>query len=151
MALYGPASWRNYEQLQEFWGSAFDYLGPAASRSTVVGGDFNLGLAENDKEIGRTSAWTKCADPFYRGFEQIGYVDAWRSLNTTTREYSYYPPKLRPTHTPHGRRIDHIFVSPRARSSIARCYYDHSFRDAGQSTLDHSGLVLEIAASGPAA
>ena len=95
-------------------------------------GDFNTGrhfLDERAKTF-------YCAEYFDR-LENLGWVDAWRSRNEGTKEFSWF------SNAGNGFRIDHAFVSSDLNKRIQSVTYDHSVREAGLS--DHSALVVDVA------
>lgn len=147
MALYGPATWKSLARHDAFWTAVIEYLASNANRDLLVSGDFNLGNAEADNEIGLTSNWKRFADPYYQKLTDLRFVDAWRQQHgADAREYSYYPHKRSGGKEPHGRRLDHLFVSANLAPRLAACSYDHGARtsESGKADSDHSAIQVDI-------
>lgn len=104
--------------------------GLAASPSVLMG-NFNTGKHLVDEE-GETFE----ASGLFARLEASGWVDAWRALHPTGREYSWYG------HGGNGYRIDHAFISRPSLSRLVRTEYIQSFRLEGLS--DHAGLLVEV-------
>ena len=147
MALYGPANWSDSELHGAFWRDALAYLKQKAAKDMLVSGDFNIGHSAEDNQIGSTSAWKRSADPYYREFVNAGFVDAWRKQHgSSAREYSYFPGRRTSGKEPHGRRLDHVFVSAGLASRIKACRYDHTARELTKDRRDsdHSALLIDL-------
>lgn len=94
-------------------------------------GDFNTGNNDLDKD----PKGTKFVGPEMPGrLIASGYVDVWRSLHPTVREYSWFS---RPGDN--GFRLDYIYATPEYAGRVRACEFDHEPRLAGET--DHSGLV----------
>jgi exonuclease III len=98
----------------------------------ILIGDFNAGRHHLDEE-GRTFTCTHLLGRL----AALGYLDAWRRLHPTSRQYSWY------SHEGGGFRIDHAFLSAPLAPRLTACWYSHNERESGLS--DHSALVLELA------
>lgn len=97
----------------------------------LVLGDFNTGLHYID-EVGKTFA---CAESF-ESLKDVGLVDAWRTRNPVTKEFSWFSSQG------NGFRIDHAFCSELIDQMISTIEYVHKPRE--MKITDHSALVLEI-------
>ncbi|MBU9763551.1 exonuclease III [Mycobacterium sp. TNTM28] len=94
-------------------------------------GDFNTGNNDLDKD----PRGTKFVGPQMPGrLIGSGYIDVWRSLHPTDREYSWFS---RPGDN--GFRLDHLYATPEIAQRVKACEFDHAPRLAGET--DHSGLV----------
>lgn len=112
-----------------YWEALID----RARRSEVdlLIGDFNTGNNDLDKD----PRGTRFVGPEMPGrLIASGYVDVWRSLHPTVREYSWFS---RPGDN--GFRLDYIYATPEYAGRIRTCEFDHEPRLAGET--DHSGLV----------
>lgn len=97
-------------------------------------GDFNTGNNDLDKD----PKGTKFIGPEMPGrLIASGYVDVWRSLHPTVREYSWFS---RPGDN--GFRLDYIFATPELARRVTSCEFDHAPRLADET--DHSGLVASL-------
>jgi exonuclease III len=107
-------------------------LNPNVFRSpSMLIGDFNTGKPYVDEA--RDTFF--CSEHFTR-LEQVGWVDVWRHLFPTKREYTWYSTRG------NGFRIDHAFVSPTLLPKVRRVAYSHKERESGDS--DHSLLMVDI-------
>ena len=101
----------------------------------VAVGDWNTGDMPLDKEdAGRPFSCT----PEYREMKELGFEEAWRSLNSDGREYTWR------SHQGNGFRIDHAFISPPLRSRLLEARYSHRERD--EKISDHSLMIVDFAA-----
>ncbi len=97
----------------------------------VLIGDLNAGRHYLDEE-GATFTCTRLLGEL----ATMGYVDAWRKLNSGEREFSWF------SHEGKGFRIDHALVSASLAVHVKACWYSHSERERDLS--DHSMMVLEL-------
>ena len=97
----------------------------------LIMGDFNTGKHHTDEQ-GATFYGAKYLDQV----ESIGYTDAWRFLNGSRTEYSWYSSRG------NGFRIDHAFVNKPLLPLLMACFYSHRERERGIS--DHSILVVDL-------
>jgi exodeoxyribonuclease-3 len=105
-----------------------DWLqGPA-----IIIGDWNTGRHREDEP----TASFYCADCF-DALLDAGWIDAWRSRNVESREYSWY------SNVGNGFRIDHALVSPMLDTLIRDVRYSHHERL--ERWTDHSALIVDVA------
>jgi exodeoxyribonuclease-3 len=95
-------------------------------------GDFNTGRHYADEK-----GATFVAADLFGSLEQTGWLDAWRHLQPTAREFSWY------SSAGNGFRIDHAFLSAPAVPRLREAFYDHTARESGLS--DHSALLVRMA------
>jgi exonuclease III len=93
-------------------------------------GDFNTGLKEDAQ-----------GTPFLCGeymetLLRSGWTDAWRSLNPSLQEYSWF------STAGNGFRLDHVFATQTAMHSITSVQFNHLARESGAS--DHSALLTTV-------
>lgn len=114
-----------------FW----DYvLAEASSRSEgpmLLVGDFNTGKHHID-EAGATFI----GPGNLAKLEALGFVDAWRHLHPSGREYTWF------SHAGNGFRLDYAFLSgslaPRLRAAA------HSEAERSSGATDHSALIVDF-------
>jgi exonuclease III len=68
---------------------------------------------------------------------ELGYVDAWRKLHPTGRDYSWT------NHNGTGTRVDYAFLSKWVAGRLAAAWYAHDEREAEVS--DHCPLIVDLA------
>ncbi|MEU5425172.1 endonuclease/exonuclease/phosphatase family protein [Streptomyces olivoreticuli] len=111
--------------------------GDAPSRRVVIG-DFNV---LEPGHVPRYSTFRVFEYDFYRWFDSVGYLDAFRELHPSVHEHSWVG------RTGDGYRYDHAFVSGSLRAAVHSCAYVHEPRHCAEPRLsDHSGLSLWLAA-----
>lgn len=103
-----------------------------ATTPTLIIGDFNTGKHYLDKE------GAKFIGPEnIERLESLGYIDAWRRLHPTGREYTWFSP------AGNGFRLDFAFLSPSLAPRLSAAKHIHETRL--DNITDHSALVIEIA------
>ena len=113
---------------------------------TFLGGDFNIcpkkidaadeSLLEND------AIYTTDIKNFYKKIINLGYYDAFRSINPDIPGFTYwdYGQSFK---NDVGVRIDHFFLSPYALDKVNKIYVDKEPR-SWEKPSDHTPLVVEI-------
>ncbi|QZH57661.1 endonuclease/exonuclease/phosphatase family protein [Mycolicibacterium farcinogenes] len=115
-----------------YWEALID----RARRSEVdlLIGDFNTGNNDLDKD----PKGTKFVGPEMPDrLIASGYVDIWRALHPSVREYSWF---IRPGDN--GFRLDYIYAVPEFARRVRTCEFDHAPRLTRET--DHSGLVAVL-------
>ncbi len=125
---------KNGRRKREFWNAVLTMADLRRNEPYMLVGDFNTGKNGIDVE-GTPLDCQDCMD----AMEELGYVEAWRHLFPTQREYTWY------SQTGNGYRIDLAYLSPALRSQLLSARYSHGERVAGYS--DHSPLIVELAAN----
>lgn len=114
--------------------AVYEYLESASAslleRPCLILGDFNTGLRRIDEE----GATFIAADRF-QALLELGWIDAWRTLHPSAREYSWY------SNAGRGFRVDQVLASPAAMAHGVKAEYSHTERERRLS--DHSSLVIE--------
>lgn len=106
----------------------------ASSKTMVIiAGDLNTGVPFKD-EKGKSFY---CAEDFNQ-LQKEGVTDAWRLINHSVEEYSWY------SNHGNGFRIDHFLISNHFQSKVNACYYVHEARK--NKISDHSQMFLTIGA-----
>jgi exonuclease III len=102
----------------------------------LVTGDWNTGDFPLDKETpgGPLSCWRE-----FRRMKELGFDEAWRTLNGERREYTWR------SNRGTGFRIDHAFVSPGLGRRLVAAQYSHREREAKIS--DHSLMIVDLTAA----
>ncbi len=113
----------------------------------VLGGDYNVIPADED-----------CYDPIawqndaltrpesrsrFRALLNLGYTEAWRSLNKETHVYSFWDYQAGAWHKDNGIRIDHLLLSPQAADKLETCTIDKKPRGQAKAS-DHTPVWCEI-------
>ncbi len=70
---------------------------------------------------------------------ELGFEEAWRSLNGDKREYTWR------SNRGNGFRIDHAFLSRALRGRLIDARYSHRERDSKIS--DHSLMIVDFASA----
>lgn len=70
----------------------------------------------------------------------LGWIDAWRSLNPRVEEHSWY------SRYGNGFRLDQAWLSPPLAQYVRRATFDHSAR--AENLSDHSILLLDLDLTG---
>lgn len=119
---------------RQFWAGLQAAAQQYRNKPYLVTGDWNTGDFPFDKEH-PTRQFSCTAE--YRRLSELGFEEAWRSLNGDRLEFSWR------SNQGHGFRIDHAFVSAALRPRLVAARYSHAERTAGIS--DHSILIIELA------
>lgn len=113
----------------------FDFLVKYTTKNPnekiIITGDINTGKHYIDEE-GATFFHTD----YLVKLEQLGYVDAWRHVHGTKKEFTWY------SNIGNGFRLDHFFVHWELKSNVKNCYYNHQARL--DKISDHSLMTLEL-------
>jgi exodeoxyribonuclease-3 len=104
------------------------------NRSNIIFcGDFNVLEPDHDPHYSIFKRWEY---NFYKRLKNYNFIDAFRSLKPSEKEYSWVG------RTGNGYRYDHCFVSKNLLSRINKCYYLHQLRESNLS--DHSAIITNI-------
>ncbi len=118
-----------------------------ADAATIIAGDFNVAPTDADVYDPRRWRGKKHASPperaAIRALLDLGFVDAARSLNPDTPEFTWwnYRQKLADDR---GLRIDLSLVSPPLWPRVEACWVDRETR-AAERPSDHAPLVTDLA------
>lgn len=99
----------------------------------IVGGDFNCFINPLIDRLPAGSVVPKKSKQVFGVFEDVGYVDVWRKLHPSGKEYTFYsnPHKC---HT----RIDYFFLSKIILNQIVSCKIGHI------AISDHAAVYLNF-------
>jgi exonuclease III len=114
-----------------YWKSVVQMAEVRRETPTIFTGDYNTGKPHVD-EPGTTLKGSEYMD----AMEHMGWIDAWRSLHPTEREFTWY------SNVGNGFRLDHAYLSPKLADRYQNVIYSHAEREARYS--DHSILLLEF-------
>jgi exonuclease III len=103
----------------------------SSDKNYIVAGDYNTGINYVDQK--GNSFWYEDA---LKNMETVGMKDAFRHINGSVLEYSWY------SHQENGYRYDHTYVAEALLPIVKNCYYLHEYREDGLS--DHSPMLLEL-------
>ena len=113
----------------------------------VLAGDYNL-IPTNDDVFdsrrfeGSSHTHPKSIDRF-RSMENLGYIEAWRTLNKEAHVYSYWDYQKSAFAHNNGIRIDLMMLSPQAADLLTNCAIDKEPR-AKESPSDHTPVFCEL-------
>jgi exodeoxyribonuclease III len=113
------------------WELLLNTAATLATEPTLIIGDFNTGKHYIDED-GATFIGPENIDRL----EKLNYIDAWRHLHPTARDYTWFSP------AGNGFRLDFAFLSPSLATKLTSARHIHETRI--DTITDHSGLVVEI-------
>lgn len=133
------------------WMNAFtDYISRFidSEEAVVIGGDFNIALADRDVWNPKNYVGIAIAAPEARNIMQswldMGWVDAWRKLHPDEIGYTWYGYRGRDTiGNNQGLRLDYFLCNRAADALVKNCEIDIAPRLASKPT-DHCGLMLAL-------
>jgi exodeoxyribonuclease-3 len=115
---------------------------------TIVGGDFNV--IPEDIDCHKPASWVGDAlfqpEPRarYRGFLELGYIDAFRSLHPgEAGQFTFWDYFRQAFEHNRGIRIDHFLLSPRLADRLVACEIDRGPR-AQPKPSDHTPIVVTL-------
>jgi exodeoxyribonuclease-3 len=115
---------------------------------TIVGGDFNV--IPEDIDCHKPASWIKDAlfqpEPRarYRGFLEMGYIDAFRSLHPDEKgQFTFWDYFRQAFEHNRGIRIDHFLLSPKLVGRLTSCEIDKRPRSLPKPS-DHTPIVLTL-------
>jgi exonuclease III len=124
------------EEKRRFWAMLHERAEHNRKHPYLVIGDWNTGDFPLDKESAlRPFSCTR----EYRQMTELGFEEAWRTLNPKRREFTWW------SNRGTGFRIDHAFVSPALRARLVDARYSHRERETKVS--DHSVMIVDLAAA----
>ena len=108
---------------------------------TLLIGDANCGKRGIDEESPQPARFYREHD-WITGFEDRGWIDAFRHLHGDKREYSWY------SHRNNGFRLDYAFGSPELGASIKAARYvwgsDPEDIQRREALSDHAALIVDL-------
>ena len=117
---------------------------------TIIGGDFNV--IPEDIDCDKPANWVRDAlfqpetRAAYRGFLELGYRDAFRTLHPDTAgAYTYWDYFRGAFERNRGIRIDHFLLSPALAERLVACEIDKGPR-AEEKPSDHTPILVTLRA-----
>lgn len=133
-----------YEKLYAHWQTRLGYREEA-----MLGGDFNCAPDPVDVYDPARLDGTVCYHPEERNrlrrLFNLGMYDAWRMMNPTKQQYSWWDYRGDGYGRGHGLRIDHILTSPLATDALRSCEIDEVPRTKERPS-DHAPVIARFAA-----
>lgn len=132
------------EKLRAHWQTRLAYREEA-----VLGGDFNCAPDPVDVYDASRLDGSVCYHheerTRMRALLNLGMYDAWRMLNPTKQQFSWWDYRGDGYGRGHGLRIDHILTSPHATDQLRSCVIDENPR-AKERPSDHAPVIATFAA-----
>ena len=131
--VYGP-NWDN----DNFFKNVFFSLSDLNSHQLILAGDFNCCLDPSlDRSSNKPSGLSKSSKVIQMFMEQYAVADAWRFLNPSTKQFSFFSPV-------HGTfsRIDYFLIDSKLLPSVSSCSYNPIV------ISDHATVVVDISLPG---
>lgn len=135
VGVYGPTNGMTAESSHRrrgFQRRLLDYLAGFDSSVLCVAGDLNVVEPDHRPHL---PAFEDHDYAFYKGLLALGLRDAYRELNPSGGDHSWFSARFG------SQRLDHSLIA-REVGTIRACTYDHSTRSNGLS--DHAALLTTI-------
>ena len=114
----------------------------------VLGGDYNICPSDVDVYDPQAFADDALCRPEsrkrFRNILNLGYTEAWRTLNPDLHAYSYWDYQRGAWQKDNGLRIDHLLLSPQAADLLTACEIDKTPRGK-EKPSDHTPVWCELA------
>jgi exodeoxyribonuclease III len=113
----------------------------------ILAGDYNV--CPTDDDVYDPEGWREdalCRYPSRAAFRilpNLGYVDAFRALNSEPHRYTFWDYQAGRWHRDEGLRIDHLMLSPKAADRLEQCAIDKAPR-AKEKASDHTPIWCTI-------
>ena len=114
----------------------------------ILAGDYNV--CPTDDDVYDPEGWREDAlcryqsRAAFRILPNLGYVDAFRALNSEPHRYTFWDYQAGRWHRDEGLRIDHLMLSPQAADRLEQCAIDKGPR-AKEKASDHTPIWCTIA------
>ena len=137
-----PYKLKFLERLRAHWAERLTY-----NEIAVLGGDFNVAPEPIDVYDPASLDGTVCYHPLERerlsALMHLGFYDAFRTLNPTTQQFSWWDYRGGGYQRGHGMRIDHLLLSALAVDRLERCIIDETPR-AQEKPSDHAPVMCTL-------
>jgi len=134
-----PYKLKFLERLRTHWAERLTYHEVA-----VLGGDFNVAPEPIDVYDAAALDGSVCYHPAererLRALLHLGFYDAWRVMNPSTQQFSWWDYRGDGYGRGHGLRIDHLLLSAKAVDRLAGCIIDETPRQQ-EKPSDHAPVV----------
>jgi exodeoxyribonuclease III len=135
VGIYGPTNGMTADsshRRHEFQRRLLDYLAQVNTPALCVAGDLNVVEPNHRPHL---PAFEDHDYAFYTGLLALGLRDAYRELNPSGGDHSWFSPRFG------SQRLDHSLIGAGA-GEIQTCAYDHTTRSEDLS--DHAALLTTI-------
>ncbi len=113
----------------------------------IIGGDFNIALNDMDvydyELLQESICFSLKERQELRKFLAIGFVDVFRTINSSDQEFSWWDYRNGSFRKNLGMRIDYLFCSHQAMQVVKDCKIDKIWRSKERAS-DHVPVFLEI-------
>lgn len=137
-----PYKLRFLERLHAHWRKQL-----ALHEMVVLGGDFNNAPYEIDvydpAELDGTVCYHPAERERLRALMNLGLYDAFRVMNPTVRQFSWWDYRGGGYERGHGLRIDHLLLSAMATDRLASCIIDEKPRQQ-EKPSDHAPVICVL-------
>lgn len=113
----------------------------------VIGGDYNVAPEDMDVYSPETLKDTVLFDlairKKFRSLTNLDYLDAFRALNPTQEQFTWWDYRGGSWQKNKGARIDHLLLSPQASDLLTKAYVDSDLRNKPKPS-DHIPVICEL-------
>lgn len=113
----------------------------------VIGGDYNVAPEPIDVYDPARLDGTVCYHPDeraqMRSLFHLGYSDAFRVMNPSEQQFSWWDYRGGSYERGHGMRIDHLLLSPKATDLLSKAWVDEAPRQV-EKPSDHAPVVCVL-------
>lgn len=113
----------------------------------ILGGDYNVAPAPIDVFDAAALDGTTCYHPLerqkFRSLLGLGLTDAYRAMNDTKQQFSWWDYRAGAWQRNQGMRIDHLLLSPEAADLVKQCDVYMPLR-AKEKASDHTPVWCEL-------
>jgi exodeoxyribonuclease-3 len=137
-----PYKLKFLERLRAHWAERLTY-----NEIAVLGGDFNVAPTPLDVYDPAALDGTVCYHPAERerlnALMHLGFTDAFRTINPTKQQFSWWDYRMNGYERGHGMRIDHLLLSPIAADTLTHCIIDEDPRTKDKPS-DHAPVICTL-------
>lgn len=137
-----PYKLKFFERLRAHWAERLTY-----NEIAILGGDFNCAPEPIDVYDPVALDGTVCYHPLererLRALMNLGFYDAFRTLQPTAQEFSWWDYRGNGFERGHGLRIDHLLLSAMAVDTLTACTIDREPREQ-EKPSDHAPVICTL-------
>jgi exodeoxyribonuclease III len=137
-----PYKLKFLERLRAHWAERLTY-----NEVAILGGDFNVAPEPIDVYDPAALDGSVCYHPLererLRALMHLGFYDAFRTLNPTTQQFSWWDYRGGGYQRGHGMRIDHLLLSALAVDTLTACTIDETPRGQ-EKPSDHAPVMCVL-------
>lgn len=119
----------------------------ATQEKYIIGGDLNVAPEANDvydaKYLDGKIGFHIAERAWFRRFQNLGMVDAYRVFNGDSCEFSWWDYRTRGFDTGKGMRIDHILTTPNMLNNVTSAGIYSEYRGL-EKPSDHTPIFVEL-------